>query len=50
MRKKQMDAYGASSPLDSAQQGASIGHLLNDNCRKTTENTRREPKKYPGKW
>lgn len=28
--------------LDSAQQGASIGHLLNENCRKTTENTRRE--------
>lgn len=40
---QQMDAYGASSPLDSAQQGASNGHLLNDGCTGTTENTRRGP-------
>lgn len=29
---------------NSAQRGASIGHLLNDNCRETSENTRRATK------
>lgn len=39
-RHKQMGAYGACSLLNSAQRGASIGHLLNDTCMKTLENMR----------
>lgn len=35
-----MGAYGTSSLLDSAQRVASIGHLLNDNWKETTENIR----------
>lgn len=37
-----MDAYGNTSTLESEQWGASIGHLQDENCRKTTETTRGE--------
>lgn len=44
-RHSQMDACGASSTRHSARRVASLGHILNDNCRRATGNTRRGPNK-----